>query len=46
MKHRISISIDEELFLEMRDFMRNKSIFRNRSHVIEHALKELIGRKE
>lgn len=44
MKHRLSISIDEELYHEIRDFMRENSDFRNRSKVIEHALRQLIRR--
>jgi len=45
MKHRISISIDEELILKIRELMRKENIFRNKSHVVEYAIQELIKQK-
>ena len=43
MKARLSVSIDEELILEIMELMRKKHIFRNKSHVVEYALQELMN---
>lgn len=45
MKSRLSISIDEELISQIQELMRNEHIFRNKSHVVEYALQELMKRR-
>ena len=45
MKHRISISVDEETLLAIHQTLRNDSqsgIFRNKSHFIEYAVKKFM----
>jgi len=47
MKHRISITLDEETLLKMKEYIRLSSAFRNQSHFVEIAIKEkLEGDKE
>ena len=46
MKNRMSISIDENLISQIFELMRREHIFRNKSHVVEYALKELMIRKK
>ena len=46
MKTRLSITVDEELVTQMFELMRNENIFRNKSHVVEYALQELMRKKE
>ena len=46
MKNRLSVSIDEDLILKIRELIRQQPIFRNKSHVVEYALYELIKRKD
>jgi Arc/MetJ-type ribon-helix-helix transcriptional regulator len=46
MKARLSISIEEELVSKIFELMRKENIFRNKSHVVEYALQELMKRKE
>lgn len=46
MKSRLSVSLDEELVLQIFDLMRKENIFRNKSHVVEYALQELMKRRE
>tara|TARA_Y100000310_G_C20695365_1_gene825310 strand:+ start:348 stop:479 length:132 start_codon:yes stop_codon:yes gene_type:complete len=43
MKQIFTISIDEELVKKIRDFARNSS-FRNKSHLVEEAIKEYLGK--
>ena len=45
MKHRISISLDENTLLSIQDSLRQNSrsgIFRNKSHFIEYAIKKFM----
>jgi Arc/MetJ-type ribon-helix-helix transcriptional regulator len=45
MKHRISISVNEETLLAIQDTLRTNSrsgIFRNKSHFIEYAVKKFM----
>jgi len=45
MKHRISISVDENTLLAIQDILRAKSrsgIFRNKSHFVEYAVKKFL----
>ncbi|MBT3985110.1 hypothetical protein HOD38_00445 [archaeon] len=41
MKHKISVSIEEETLFRLREELRNRK-YRNRSHAIEYALSKLI----
>lgn len=41
MKHKMSISVDEELVLDIFYLMRKKN-FRNKSRVVEYAIKKII----
>lgn len=48
MKHRISISVDEDTIMQIQDTLRAKSrsgIFRNKSHFIEYAVKKFLEEK-
>jgi len=48
MKHRISISLDEETLLAIHETLRNDSksgIFRNKSHLIEYAINKFMEDK-
>ncbi|MBW2966502.1 ribbon-helix-helix protein, CopG family [Candidatus Woesearchaeota archaeon] len=45
MKHQISITIDEEFLLQIRELIRKQRIFRNRSHIVECALFEFMKKK-
>jgi len=42
MKHIVSVSLDEETIIKIREILRNKdNSFRNKSHVVEEAIKKL-----
>jgi len=41
MKHKLSISVDFETVLKVQDKMRD-GLFRNKSHLIEHAVKKFL----
>jgi Arc/MetJ-type ribon-helix-helix transcriptional regulator len=41
MKHKISISVDEETIIKVRESIR-KGLFRNKSHAFEAAVNEVI----
>lgn len=41
MKHKLSITMDEETILEIKDKLRD-SIFRNKSHLIEYAVQRFL----
>ena len=41
MKHRVSITVDEETILDIKAAVRSGK-FRNQSHAIEYAIKEVI----
>jgi len=41
MKYKISISVDEETILKIREGMR-KGLFRNKSHAFEYAIHEVL----
>lgn len=43
MKHRISITLDEETVLKLKEAVRLSEITRNQSHFVELALKEKLG---
>ncbi len=45
MKHKLSITVDEEIVVKIQDSMRS-GVFRNKSHAIEFALKKLFEEKE
>lgn len=42
MKHVVSVSLDEDTIKKIRQLLREKP-FRNKSHVVEEAVKELFG---
>ena len=44
MKHRMSISIDEQTVARIRELLRIKE-FRNKSHAVEFAVNELFDKK-
>lgn len=46
MKHRISVSIDENIIPQMRQLIRTEDIIKNKSQLVEHAIKDLIKRKQ
>jgi hypothetical protein len=41
MKHVVSISLEEDTILKIRERLRN-SIFRSKSHLVEEAIKEFL----
>jgi len=43
MKHRISITLDEETVFKMKETVRLSSDFRNQSHFVEVAIKEKVN---
>lgn len=43
MKHRISITLNEETLLKMKEAVRLNSDFRNQSHFVEMAIKEKVS---
>jgi len=45
MKHKTSVALDEETLISMRKLVR-KGQFRNKSHVMEFAVKKLIKEDE
>lgn len=45
MKHKLSITLDEETILQMREKIRTGT-FRNKSHLIEYSVKKLMDEKE
>lgn len=42
MKHKISISVDEETVVKIRGAIRKRK-FRNKSHAFEYAVNEVLG---
>jgi hypothetical protein len=49
MKHRVSITINEDTLLKVLDSMRDRSFrkkFRNKSHLFECAIEEFLGVRE
>lgn len=45
MKHRISITLDEETVLKLKKAVRTNSDFRNQSHFVEIAIREKLVEK-
>ena len=41
MKHKLSITIDEELMAEIQSKLRS-GVFRNKSHLVEFAINKLL----
>ena len=39
MKHVVSVSLDEKTIIKIREILRNSS-FRNKSHIVEEAVKK------
>ena len=44
MKHKLSISVDEETALKISEKLRNGN-FRNKSHIVEFAVKKFLEEK-
>ena len=44
MKHRISITLEEDTVLKLKEAVRLNSNFRNQSHFVEVALREKLER--
>lgn len=40
MKHKLSVTLDEQTIIKIQDSLRT-GIFRNKSHIVEFALKRL-----
>jgi len=45
MKHKVSISIDEDVLLRVMDSMRGPK-FRNKSHFFQYAAEQLLGEND
>lgn len=45
MKHKLSVSLDEELVIGIAEALSNGK-FRNKSHLVEFALKKLLEEKD
>ncbi|MBD3248880.1 hypothetical protein GF336_02430 [Candidatus Woesearchaeota archaeon] len=45
MKQRITISVEEDMIINLRRFMIDNPIFRNKSHAVEYAIGKLIKDK-
>ena len=45
MKHHICVSVDEKTILKINDKLKD-GFFRNKSHLVEHAINALIERGE
>ena len=47
MKPRLSISIDQALFFQIRDLIRKEHFLKNKSQVVEYAIRDMLRmRKE
>jgi len=44
-KHRVTISVDEDTLVKIREIIRSGN-FRNRSHVFEQAVKQMLEVQE
>ena len=42
MKHTVSVSLDEETIIKIREILR-KSSLKNKSHVVEKAVRKMYG---
>ena len=42
MKHKLSITVEQDLVLKILDKMRENRLFRSKSHVVEEALREYL----
>lgn len=45
MKHKTSVAFDEDTLISIRELVRTGS-FRNKSHVVEYAVKKLIDEEK
>jgi len=41
MKYKLSVTIDEDVVLNLQELLRD-DMFRNKSHIVEYALKKMI----
>jgi len=46
MRHKLSVTIEQDLILKINDTIAHNRIFRSKSHVIEQALRCYLGRGE
>jgi len=46
MRHKLSITIDENIILKINETMAKNRLFRSKSHVIEEALRTYLEEKE
>lgn len=46
MRHVLSISLKEETVLALREKIRNNDFFRNKSHLVENAIKRFLEEDE
>ena len=46
MRHVISVSLSEDTILKLRENLRQNSIFRNKSHFIEYAINNVLGKND
>ena len=42
MKHVVSVSLDEETIVKIREKLRSDKSFRSKSHVVEEALRDFL----
>ena len=42
MKHRLSVTVEEDIILKIQDKIRDRS-FRSKSHIVEYALFKLLS---
>ena len=42
MKHKLSVTVEENLIPKIRDKMRENRLFRSKSHVVEEALRSYL----
>jgi len=45
MKTRITVSVNEDILVQIRELIRNERIFRNKSHVVECAIYDFLKNK-
>jgi len=42
MKHKLSVTLEQEIILKMNDLLRDGT-FRNKSHIMEYAVRKLLN---
>jgi metal-responsive CopG/Arc/MetJ family transcriptional regulator len=46
MRHKLSVTIEQELILRINETLARRRIFRSKSHVIEEALRSYFGGRD